>query len=432
MTEPVDRPEGSHTPVVLFAGALFLFSWFQIHALGDVRHALVPFYGWFAVAFTIYLAMLWVVPRIERPWIPLTLILVVAILSRWVMVDAPPTLSEDIYRYRWDGRVQLAHIDPYAFPPNHPTLAFLRDEEFLQINFPQLRTVYPFLTQLACRLGVVWGGTWPSMKLVFVLTELVTCLALLALLSASSRSPLWVVAYAWHPLAILEIAGSGHNDALAIALLWVGLAAWQRRGWIWATIAWVAAFLSKFLSLIILPWWAFRKAFRGWIWIFVLLAGLPFVLHPTAVTALVESLSTMSARTAATGLLYVALSTIGPAMIAAAVMGALWVAFLIWWAKREDDLMRYCFGGLIATAMLAPTLHPWYLLWLLPFFCFWRIPALLVLSGTVVFTYAVWPGYLSGGAWTMPTWARVAQYLPVLALVLWELRRLPLLRHARG
>ena len=79
-----------------------------------------------------------------------------------------------------------------------------------------------------------------------------------------------------------------------------------------------------------------------------------------------------------------------------------------------------------------PYPHPWYLLWLLPFFCFWRIPSLVALSGTVVFAYAVWPGRLSGGALAMPTWALVAEYAPALALILWELRRLPRLRPARG
>jgi hypothetical protein len=411
---------------VLFLGALFLFSWTRIHALGDARHALAPFCGWFAMAFTIYLAMLWVAPRIERPRVrlPLGLILAVAALSRWVLLDTTPTLSDDIHRYRWDGRVQLARIDPYAFPPDHPALAFLRDDGFGSITFPHLRTVYPFLTQLAFRLGVAWGDTWASLKLVFVLAELVTCLALLLLLIHLKRSPLWVVAYAWHPLAILEIAGSGHNDALGIALLWAGLAAWHWRGWIWATIAWVAVFLSKFVSLIVLPWWAFRRPFRGWIGVFVLLAGLPLVLHPTSVTALVTSLSAMSGRTTANGFLYVALSTISDAKIASAIIGMLGLALLIWWAKREDDLMRYLFGGLIIAAILAPTLHPWYLLWLLPFLCFWRIPALLALSGTAVLTYAAWPGYLAGGAWAMPTWARVAEYAPVLVLALWELRRL--------
>lgn len=420
-------PHDRWIPACLLAlGALGLFCWMQIRALGDVRHALERFYWWFAAACVLYGVTLWLVHRASMPrWgLGLAIILGVAVLSRWMMVDTPPTLSDDIYRYRWDGRVQLARLDPYALPPNHPALAFLRDEEFLHINFPHQRTVYPFLTQLAFRLGVMWGGTFTSIKLVFILTELITCLALLALLSQSQRSPLWVAAYAWHPLAILEVAGSGHNDALGIALLWVGLAAWQRQGWIWATIAWVGAFLSKFLSLLILPWWAFRKPYRGWIGIFVLLAGLPFVLHPPAVTALVESLSAMSHRTTANGLIYLALSTISHATIASVVIGVVWVACLLWWAKREHDLLRYCFGGLILSVMLAPTLHPWYLLWLLPFFCFWRIPALLVLSGTVVFTYTVWPGYLSGGAWTMPTWARMAQYGPVVVLALWELRRL--------
>ena len=416
-------------PILWVAGCVYLLAWFQLLALDDPRAALGRFYGWFGATCALYLAMLWMVRRAEAaaaPWrLSLGFILVIAALARWIMLEMTPTLSDDLSRYQWDARVGLAGLDPYAFAPAHPALKFLRDSDFTSINFPHVRTTYPFLTQLAFRLGIVWGGTFTSMKLVFVLAEVLTCAALLVLLVQRHRSPLWIVAYAWHPLAILEVAGSGHNDALGIAWLWVGFAAWQLRGWVWAVVAWVAAFLSKFLSVIILPWWAFRKTFRGWIGVFVLMVGLPFLLHPTATTALIETLSAMAGRSTANGLLYVTCARLlGRPMVVALLLAALWLAFTCWWARRQDDVLRYSFGVFIAAALLAPTLHPWYLLWWLPFFCFWRIPALLALSGTVVLTYTSWPGYLAGGPWTIPTWARLAQYLPVAILALWELRRL--------
>ena len=72
-----------------------------------------------------------------------------------------------------------------------------------------------------------------------------------------------------------------------------------------------------------------------------------------------------------------------------------------------------CFA---AAALLSPVLHPWYLLWLIPSFCFWRPAALVALTGTVVLAYTVWPGYLAGAGWLLPSWARVAEYAPVAIL----------------
>ena len=41
--------------------------------------------------------------------------------------SGPPHLSDDIFRYIWDGRVQAAGIDPYTYVPAAPELAGLRD-----------------------------------------------------------------------------------------------------------------------------------------------------------------------------------------------------------------------------------------------------------------------------------------------------------------
>ena len=133
-----------HSPQLLaILGALEVWCWWRIRLLGDVRVHLGKFYGWFATVFVFYLLSLWLVHRVEKigdvsirhspladrsvPVLGLGSVLLVAVLARLVLLDAPPTLSDDIYRYRWDGRVQLAGVDPYAYPPNHPTLASLRD-----------------------------------------------------------------------------------------------------------------------------------------------------------------------------------------------------------------------------------------------------------------------------------------------------------------
>src|SRR6266480_2356803 len=59
----------------------------------------------------------------------LWIVLAVAALARAIALFAPDTLSDDIYRYVWDGRVQAAGINPYRYVPDDPALAFLRDED---------------------------------------------------------------------------------------------------------------------------------------------------------------------------------------------------------------------------------------------------------------------------------------------------------------
>jgi len=406
-------------------GIAFVGCWWRIRLLGDPRLHLGAFYTWFAAAFGCYLLALWLIRRFEKKGAaPFLLILGVAVVARWILFGTTPTLSDDIYRYRWDGRVQAAGIDPYAYPPNDPALAFLRDEQSAHINFPHLRTVYPPMTQAAFRLGASLGETLTAQKLVFLSAELLTVLSLLVILRRRGRSPLWLAAYAWHPLVVLEIAGSGHNDALGVAMLWLGIAAWEARAWGGSALAWAAAFLSKFGSIVMAPWWWCRRAARPWLVAFLFLGLVPLALRPTVVSALTESLSAMTMRFEANSSIYLLLAgLVHHAGLARILVAGLWLAVVIWWAKREADPVRYVLIVMGAAALLSPVAHPWYLVWLIPCFCLWRVPMFMALSGTIVLSYTSWPGYLAGGSWGVPGWARIIEYAPVLALGLWGLGR---------
>ncbi len=419
-------------------GILSVSCWWQIRLLGDITSPSIlgVFYGWFALAFLAYLAMLWLihyaVERRDGPatgkslnTIALAIIFISAVAFRLCLLGTTPTLSDDIYRYQWDGRVERAGIDPYVYPPNAPQLAFLRDEAFTHINFPHLRTVYPPLTELAFRLSVLLGSTLTAQKIVFVIAELLTVLSLLFILWKRGQSLLWVAAYAWHPLMILEVAGSGHNDALGVAMLWLGLAAWEARSWPGAAIGWVAAFLSKFLPIVLVPWWWCRKEGRGWLITFLTLAAIPLALHPRIVMNVIEGMAGVSAlRTSSNGFVFPLLaSLLGSAAVAKMVVIGAWATFLVWWGRREADAIRYLLGALTFAALASPALHPWYLLWMIPCFCFYRVPAILALTATVVLAYTMWPGYLADGSWTMPLWARVLEYAPVVMLGCWGMRR---------
>jgi len=409
-----------------------LWCWWRIRGLGDVRVHLGEFYVYFAAAFALYLFALWLIGRSERTLqhsrqtkLVVGVIVVVAVLARLILLGTTPTLSDDVYRYRWDGRVQQAGLDPYAYPPDHPALTSLRDAEFARINFPHLRTVYPPLTQLAFRLGVAIGPTLTVQKVVFVTAELLTLLSLLFILWRRERALAWVAAYAWHPLAILEVAGSGHNDVIGLALLWLGLAAWEARRWPGAALSWSAAFLSKFISVILWPWWWFRRHERRWLVVCVLISAAPLVLHLSVLRALHESLSAMTTRFESNASLYLLCVWLtGNAGLARYLVTGAWALFLLWWSWRQADPVKYLLGALGAAALLSPVLHPWYLIWLIPCFCFWRVPALMALTGTVVLAYTVWPGRLTDGRWVIPLWAHVLEYVPVMVLVLWECWRL--------
>ena len=158
----------------------------------------------------------------------LWLVLLGALAFRLTLFPQPPSLSTDLYRYRWDGHVQNAGWNPYAVAPTDPRLAPLRDPGWYVMPVPEIPTMYPPLAQLVFR--ATWrllpdtagaGSTWSTPIIGFKLPFLLADLAVAALLAGWIRSTggrnYQVAIYAWNPLVVVEFASSGHNDALAIA-----------------------------------------------------------------------------------------------------------------------------------------------------------------------------------------------------------------------
>ena len=155
----------------------------------------------------------------------LALIAAVAVAMRLAVLPVEPHLSTDAYRYVWDGRVQVAGINPYRHVPADPALEALRDEAiFPHINRADYApTIYPPGAQILFQVVARVSDSLLAMRIAFVLCELAIVAALLDLLRRIGQAPVRVLAYAWHPLAVWEIAGSGHLDAAMLAAMMAGL-----------------------------------------------------------------------------------------------------------------------------------------------------------------------------------------------------------------
>ncbi len=195
--------------------------------------------------------------------IALCTILGVAVLLRGVLLVTEPLLSDDIYRYIWDGRAQAAGVNPYRYVPADEALATLRDDAiFPRINRADYAvTIYPPVAQIFFFLATRLGESVTTMKLALLACEAVTVVVILMLLRRLGRRLTRLVAYAWHPLPMWEIANSGHIDALMVALMMLGiwLAVSGRPLYGGAAIA--LATLAKPFAVVILP-----AIWRAWDW----------------------------------------------------------------------------------------------------------------------------------------------------------------------
>jgi hypothetical protein len=162
----------------------------------------------------------------------LLLILSLAAIMRLLVMLHEPFLSSDIYRYVWDGRVQAAGINPYLHVPADAALSELRDATiYPNINRANYAvTPYPPVAEMSFLAVTRLSETLTMMRVAMVACDVVVIAIIIDLLRALRLPVAVVVAWAWHPLAIWEIAHSGHVEALMVALLTAGvwLLAWHR------------------------------------------------------------------------------------------------------------------------------------------------------------------------------------------------------------
>ncbi len=392
---------------------------------------LVAFVGLSLGLFLLYLLAAWVVlrhPSADR--VLLGLILGFGLLFRLVLLPSPVVLSSDLYRYLWDGRVQWAGINPYRYPPAAEALAPLRDPAvFPHINRPDKPTIYPAGAQaLFAALTAIASDSILGWRLFLLGCEVATAVLLVGLLRRMGVPPSGVLLYAWAPLAVFEGVQAGHVDVALLPALLLALR-WRQEGRaVHAGAALGVAVLVKlYPAVLLLAWWRrgewrFPAACAG-----VVAAGyLPYLAGAGSgvVGFLPEYFG--SGEDFNVGLRFFLTEGIGfgsevaRGVVMLLLFGLLAVVLLAIARRRSEDPVGIFRAGMAAVAaylLLVPTaMHPWYVLWVLPFVAVQPSAAWLYFSGAVALSYLKY-------AWepaTFPLWVRAVEFLPLYGLLAWE------------
>jgi hypothetical protein len=393
---------------------------------GDQTDHVAAHLAVYAVAFAAYLAAL----RLCRGLSPRgrAAALGLAVAWRLALACAPPLLSDDVHRYVWEGRIQRHGGNPYAWSDRPAAekwrpLAGPEDPVWSGINHKDYAAVYPPLWQLAAWLVVSVHDSITAMKLFLVVCELGTWSLLGLLLQHRRLPPERLLVLAWSPLALVEIAGSGHNDALGILLLVASLLALELRRPALSALAAALGFQAKLLPGLVAAAWARR--YQPWhVAAAAAAAALVAAPYVAAGADLWHSLGKYARFWRFNETLFALLLWgMGDAARAQAVALALLVglAALLAWRRAEPAAAALVLVG--AWILLAANVLPWYALWLVPLLALCDAPAVLLFTGTVQLAYLVYPAWRAGGPWQLSWGVRVLEYGPCLGIALRGLRR---------
>lgn len=388
---------------------------------GDLAGRLWLTLGLLAVGFA---ALAWVGfgPDAERSPFSPTAVLTVAVLLRVLLLPLQPTLSDDVMRYLWDGKVVGAGANPYALTPDSEELAGLRDEQWERMPHRDVEAVYPPLALALFSIAAALPRSLFAWKLLLVACELAGCLLLVRLAGRLGVEMRRVALYAWNPLVTLEVAGMGHIDAVGVALVIATVWALYR-GKRWAGIVAAGAILAKLVPVIAVPLWA-RRAPRAAAFVVLSVAVVAAVLAPVWLTTggvppgwvrfglswefngplydplwrALDSVDLDGSVKAGLDRLkiwsgkhefwnrfypYVYPQLLAKALLALLLTGWLWRL----WRDRTATAAEVTGRVFAALILCSATVYPWYLLWMLPWAALAGQRAWLGLSALISLSY---------------------------------------------
>lgn len=390
-------------------------------------------------AFT--LAVLYVIrtkPRTHGLYIALVL-LIFASLFRFTFLLQAPTLSGDIYRYYWDGKLLNNGISPYSYAPYADQLTQLRDGYWNLVQDKDIISPYPPLMEMVNALVYAISPTILAYKAAFFFFDMLSIVVLLLVLSKLNLDLRLGLMYAWNPLFVLEFGSSGHNDPLSVLLVLTSFYFLLQKRSVSSAGAMALAVVSKLFPLLIAPLFLRRWGIKGTA-VFASLIAVSYVPFLAYGKNVYDAISTFlfSDRPFFNGgafsLLQSSLQSFGasdPVYLSRLIVYGVFLTAMAYFLMKafrgnEDTLTLARYSAALITLYLAlsATVQPWYLAWVFPFIAVFSSWAWFAFSWTIFLTYYTYTQVpIQPGYWGEILWVRLAEYIPLYFMAILEIVR---------
>ncbi|MFT5053977.1 MAG: alpha-1,6-mannosyltransferase [Oceanospirillaceae bacterium] len=375
-------------------------------------------------------------------------VLVLGLLMRAVYLFHLPSLSDDVYRYLWDGKLLLDGISPFQFTPKEWLVQqplfdaeglypLLNSKEYYSVYPPFQQVIYAFVNLIAGHSILLKLIT---LRLLVILAEFGSMILILKLLKHYERSATELMLYALNPLIIIEFTGNLHGEVFMVFFMLLFLWLWAKDGLILAASAFGLAVLSKLLPLMFLPAiilklkWS-RGLLFGCIVGSIALAGFIPMANVDQLIHMNASLQKYFLSFEFNGSIYYLIREFGfwwkgyniiylTGKVVPFIVLGLILALSVLKRKQWNLPAIFMFAWMIYY-LFATTVNPWYIAVLIPFSIFSKYRSAFLWSLLVPLSYHAF----RGGGVQENTWVLWMEYLPVYVWLIYEMGLLnPLLR----
>lgn len=344
----------------------------------------------------------------------ITFFIGVSVLLRFLLLFALPNLSDDVYRFIWDGRLLINGHNPFSFLPsyyieNNLEVTGINEVLFNKLNSPEYFTIYPPIAQgifaFACWLfpNSILGSAI-TMKVFLFLCEVGSLFFIKKLLAHFQLPAKNILLYALNPLIIIELSGNLHFEAAMIFFLLGAVFFLVKNKMKLSAFSMALSITSKLLPLMFLPFLIKRLGWKKSIQYFIIVGVVVVLLFAPLLSG--EFLNNFGAsldlyfrKFEFNASIYYAIrwigyqvvgynwiQIVGPALAVIVLLGILAIAFseksFNWNTLFEKMLFAICLYLAFATIV-----HPWYVSLPIMLCLFTRFRFPILWSGLIFLTY---------------------------------------------
>jgi alpha-1,6-mannosyltransferase len=396
----------------------------------------------FAALFGVYF---WLLKTAQKE---IKLLVTAAIAFRVIMLFGFPTLSDDIYRFYWDGLLlsngenPFLHLPAYYLQPGNE-LPGLSSELYNKLNSPEYYTIYPPISQFVFTVAAWLSpksiyGAMLVMKLFIFLAEIGTILTISKILKHLKMPSKQILIYALNPLAIVELTGNMHFEAIMIFFLALSMWLLMQNKIIVSAAVFALSVCTKLIPLMFLPLliakigWKKSVVYFSIVGVATAAMFLPFV-SSTLISNFTNSLDLYFQKFEFNASIYYLVRKVGfwitgyniiakagPLLSIITLLGITAISTF----QKKENIKSLPLSMLLAISLyllFATTVHPWYLLTLVFLSTFTQFKFPIVWSAAVLLSYFAY----SNATYSESMLLISIEYTVVITFAIYEYLKLP-------
>ena len=369
--------------------------------------------------------------------------LIFGLILRLILLPSIPTLSDDYFRFIWDGKMVLNGISPFQYLPSE-YINLTSDEQLKKLahlmNSSNYYSVYPPISQLVYALSALVKAEFFSviiMRIILISADIIAFVYLRKVLIHFKKNENLVSLYFLNPLVIIELTGNLHFEGLMMAFLLMSINYLVHSKYYHSAVFYSLSVGVKLIPLMFLPL-LFFKLSNKWkyaviVTALIVIQFIPFV-DFDLLQKMMKSVNLYFQNFEFNASVYYVLRWIGYQIYGYNVIQILGVSLglvslisisLISYINRNQNLFTTFLLLNTIYLILSTTVHPWYLILPLSFSVFTNYRFAFIWSALIFLSYSAY----KTNVYQENFWLVGVEYVLVFCYMIFELYKTSNIKH---